>query len=183
MSHPDFWEEGQTHRAPGRGPRAASLSLVTLTGWVLKETLAQPDFCPDKSELGLAWLSGRCGSQHPGRGLESRTARPWDMFGFLFPTGRSTLKPNVAGGARVGPSLSTPRAAVRPPGPFCGVLRDALLPARFLPAVALGEDHSSDTFTDDGKAWTSWRPRSHWGLTSDLRVMLCRQAWLGGGGV
>lgn len=46
------------------------------------------------SEFRLAWLSGRCGSQHPGRGLESRTPRPWDMFGFLFPTGRSALNPH-----------------------------------------------------------------------------------------
>lgn len=50
--HLDFWEEGQTHRAPGRGPRATSLSLVTLTGWVLKETLAQPDFCLNSDWLG-----------------------------------------------------------------------------------------------------------------------------------
>lgn len=66
-------------------------------------------------------------------------------------------------------------------GPLlCGVLLGPPLPpARFLPAVALGEGHSSDTFTDDGTAWTSWWPHSHRGLTSGHRVTFCRQAWLG----
>lgn len=76
---------------------------------------------------------------------------------------------------------SIPLVALCSPGPpsLWGPLGTPLPPARFLPAVALGEGHSSDTFTDDGTAWTSWWPRSHRGLTSGHRVRFCRQAWLG----
>lgn len=76
---------------------------------------------------------------------------------------------------------SIPPVALCSPGPpsLWGPLGTPLQPSRFLPAVALGEGHSSDTFTDDGTAWTSWWPRSHRGLTSGRRVTFCRQAWLG----
>lgn len=42
-----------------------------------------------------------------------------------------------------------------------------LLPA--LPALALGRNASSDLFTDDQTARTSWWPHSPWGFTSAHR--------------
>lgn len=134
-----------------------SLSLVTLTGWVLKETLAQPDFCLDESrtQIGLVitmlWVTTsrtRVRQQdtkalgHVWLSLPYWLLRSGAQRGRRSPCGTVSLHP--------GPS------SVWSSG-------DALLPARFLPAVALGEDHSSDAFTDDGKAWTSGWPRSHWG--------------------
>lgn len=99
-----------------------------------------------------------------------------------FSESHSALKPDVAGGALwkhlppsppwlsvlLGPSLWGPLGTPRPP-------------ARFLPAVALGEGHSSDTFADDGTAWTSWWPHSHRGLTPGHRVTLCRRLAGAGG--
>lgn len=81
-------------------PREGTPSHVSQFGDVYRVgsegDAGQMAFCPNKSELGLAWSSGRCGSR-PGRGLESRTARPWDTFDFIFLLPLRS-EANVAGG-------------------------------------------------------------------------------------